>query len=260
MSQNHYQDYVGEEHHDHGHGGDDHGHDISDHIQAIPTSGALNLINQIDLTNVKGLNCFQNNEDLGKVFEKSLDSNNEQRFLTLPMISSDTADPQLILEIPFLNSSVKLYSIILRTGLNSHCGKIIKVFKNKYGKMDFDSAESSKPDFVLKHPNIGIQTNEQYETNTETFVEHHLPRHLFTNLTSITLFIESVYNEENGGAENSDEDDEDSRIHYIELRGEYRKLTKDPLITMYESAANPADHAKVKNKLAEFGTSSSMLS
>lgn len=39
--------------------------------------------------------------------------------------------------------------------------------------------------------------------------------------------------------------DDVTRILYIGLRGEFKELNRAPVVTLYESAANPADHKKI---------------
>ena len=63
----------------------------------------------------------------------------------------------------------------------------------------------------------------------------------FSNVRSLTLYFPSNY-----GADKT-------RIEYIGLSGDATPLVKDPVITIYESAANPADH-KVKDQLDVQGT------
>lgn len=217
-------------HHEHSHGGNHHHHDESDHVLPIPTNSAQNLRTQIDFQKLTGLNIEQQNSEIYKIFDK----HEETKYQISDYIKSD-ADEQVILNIPFLNSSVKLYSIILKTSSGESCPKTIKLFKNK-NNIDFDHVEAAKADFVLNHPNIGFEEEDddnevREDKNEDNFVEHFLPRHVFTNVTQLTLFIENVHG-----------DEDYTKIYYVELRGEFKKLSKDPLITLYESAANPADH------------------
>ncbi|GMM32971.1 hypothetical protein DASC09_002960 [Saccharomycopsis crataegensis] len=217
-------------HHEHNHGhhhGDN--HDEADHILPIPTNASQSLRNQIDFQKLTALNIEQQNSDIYKIFDKYDDS----KYQIKDFISSDT-DEQIILNIPFLDSSVKLFSIILKTSGGDQCPQTIKLFKNK-NNIDFDNAEDMKADFTLNHPQVGFEGDsnvQEQDINDDNFVEHFLPRHVFTNTTQLTFFIRDVY----------DEDEDQSKIYYIELRGEFKKLTKDPVITMYEAAANPADH------------------
>ena len=65
----------------------------------------------------------------------------------------------MIINIPFLNGSVKLYSIILRTNGDLYCPKTIKLFKNDTS-IDFDNVDSKKPIQVLTHPQVGVANND----------------------------------------------------------------------------------------------------
>ncbi|KAF6065146.1 PITH domain family protein [Candida albicans] len=178
-----------DEHHNHNHG---HNHNHN-HVAPIPTTAGQSLNNKIDTSKVTALNMANSADDLAKVFKDST-----KKYQIKPIIKSDS-DEQMIINIPFLNGSVKLYSIIL------------------LGVANNDSDDL--PEF--------LESN-----NDDDFVEHYVSRHKFTGVNQLTIFIEDIY----------DEGEEECHLHSIELRGEFTELNKDPVITLYESAANPADH------------------
>lgn len=211
--------------HSHGHG---HGHS---HTAPIPTNEAQSLQSKIDTAHVTALNLQNPQDEWGKLFKPSL-----EKYELKPVIKSD-CDSQVIINIPFINSHVKLFLIILRTNGDKYCPKVIKLWKNDK-TIDFDNVESKKPTYVINHPQIGVNYNDGDDEMPEVlekdddFVEHYLPRHIFTGVQQLTVFIESIH----------DEDEDESHLHYIELRGESTDLTRDPVISIYELAANPADH------------------
>lgn len=230
-----------ENEHFHLHGGHSHdhgdGHDDGDHIAPVPTSIAQLLNSKINLPHVTALNIQNERDDLEKIFK-----NAQNRYLLKPIIKSD-ADEQIILHIPFLNGSVKLHLVIIRTNGDKYCPRTIELWKNNQG-IDFDSVEQFKPNFKLTQPHVGVAYNDDDESEEEVpdilesdadFVEHHLPRHIFTGVQHLTMFFKDIYG-----------DEEESHFHSIELRGEFTELTKDPVITIYEASANPADHKKVE--------------
>ncbi|ODQ76948.1 hypothetical protein BABINDRAFT_117370 [Babjeviella inositovora NRRL Y-12698] len=208
-----------------------HSHDDHSHVPPIPTSATQSLKSQMDLANVRALNMANPPTDLPLIF-RDYDVRKE----VTPCVESD-CDEQLIFNIPF-TANVKLYSVILRTSGDGSCPHTIKLFKNN-AMVDFDNVEGTKATFTTTQPQVGYVAG-QIEGQTEgQFVEHFLPRHLFTNVQHLTLFVEDIY----------DNDEFDTlKVYYVELRGEYTPFTRDPVITMYEAAANPADH---KNMLAE---------
>ena len=105
-----------EDEHYHGHSHNhNHNHDDNDHIAPIPTSSSQSLNSKIDTTKVTALNLANPSDELAKLFK---DSNT--KYQVKPVIKSD-CDEQLIINIPFLNGSVKLYSIILRTNGDIYC-------------------------------------------------------------------------------------------------------------------------------------------
>jgi hypothetical protein len=58
-------------------------------------------------------------------------------------------------------------------------------------------------------------------------------RALFNNVSTLTLFFADNW----GGG-----DEDVTRITYLGFKGEWMKLSKEPVIVMYEAAANPKDH------------------
>lgn len=217
-----------ENEHVHGHSHGD--GDGNDHVPPIPTSVASLLNLKVDLPHVRALNLENKPEDLAKLFK---DANT--RYSLQPVVKLD-ADEQLILHVPFLNGSVKLHSIILRANGDKFCPKSIKLWKNNR-EIDFDNVDSVKPLHSLEHPHVGVNYNDDEEDIPEVledeadFVEHHLPRHIFTGVQHLTIFFKDIYG-----------DEEQTHLHSIELRGEFTELTKDPVVTLYELAPNPADH------------------
>lgn len=214
-------------HHSHGHS---HSHGSGDdHIPPTPTSAVQNLREYVDFDRLTALNSQQTNEELQFVFRAPND-----RFSVHGVIESDS-DSQLILNIPF-TGNVKLYSLILRTHSDpAHCPRTVKLFKNNRS-LDFDNVSDTKPQLQVDQPLVGVQ---EANNDEETFVEHHLPRSQFQSTHHLTIFFEN----------NWEDDDETIKVFYIELRGVYTSaLSKDPVIALYESAANPSDH---KNMLQE---------
>ncbi|CUM68570.1 uncharacterized protein PRCAT00006297001 [Priceomyces carsonii] len=229
--------------HEHHHGpSGGHGHDHGDdgRVPPVPTSVAQSLHGKIDLPHVTALNVENPPDEVLKIFR-----NSSQRYELKPVIKSDS-DEQVIFHIPFINSSVKLHSLVLRTNGSKYCPKTIKLFKNDR-TVDFDNAESKVATFTISHPQVGVLYDNDDDELPDTieqdsdFVEHHLPRHKFTGVQHLTLFVESVHGEE-----------DQSRFHYIDLRGEFTELTKDPVIAIYELAANPADHKNVLQESVNF--------
>lgn len=205
-----------------------HSDGFDDHIAPIPTNESQSLRNYIDFDKLTGLNIEQPNDKLQLVFKEQLN-----KFQLKDFIQSD-ADSQLIINIPF-TGYVKLYSLIVRSsGESANCPKSIKLFKNN-NNLDFDNISDTKPTFKFDQPLLGV-LNDDDEVNLDenNFVEHYLPRSLFQSTTQLTIFIENNWD---------DDEDELTRVYYIELRGLFQSpLSKDPIITIYESAANPADH------------------
>lgn len=99
----------------------------------------------------------------------------------------------------------------------------MKVFINR-DDLDFSSAEELP----------STQTFELARSNE--IQEYAVKRALFNNTRSLVLFF----------GENFGQGEEDvTTIHYIAFKGEFMKLSKEPISFLYEAAANPADHKAI---------------
>jgi hypothetical protein len=58
----------------------------------------------------------------------------------------------------------------------------------------------------------------------------------FNNVRSITIFFPNNFADDDGETL--------TRITYIGFKGEWMAFTKEPIVTIYELNANPADHPK----------------
>lgn len=133
---------------------------------------------------------------------------------------------------------VKLHSILIRTTADESAPQTIKLFKNR-DDLDFGMASDLQPIATLTHPEgVGADPNVEHQVATnvsanldsEGIVEYSVNRAKFSNMTSLVMYIPENYG------------DDCTKIVYIGLRGEWTKLSKSPVIAMYEAAANPKDH------------------
>ena len=240
-----------------------HGHSHSHDHSSPPTETNVNqsLYQYIDTTKVKILN------GVAKSTVTTANSNNIQKHKCFiktqadklridTYLESDT-DCQLLIKIPF-TGTCKLQSIILRTNTPNQAHdydipKTIKVYKNykESLNLDFDTVSKQKPDYEFEFPSeLGVDplNSDPIDTDESSLVEHHFPSRGFVDCHSITLFIENNW---------SEDEDMLCRVYYLELRGHFMgKLQRDtavPLSTVYESAANPLDHAPLENEQSQIG-------
>ncbi|OZJ02211.1 hypothetical protein BZG36_04714 [Bifiguratus adelaidae] len=136
-------------------------------------------------------------------------------------IESDS-DDQLIFHIPF-TGNVKLRSICIRSTGGAAAPAHLKVFINR-DDVDFDSVESFQ----------STQEWELVQSSTEV-VEYGTRIPKFTNVRHLALYFPS----------NFDSEDTPTRIDFLGFKGEWTEIKKDPIITVYEASANPADHKKI---------------
>ncbi|KAG9126889.1 hypothetical protein FRC07_001547 [Ceratobasidium sp. 392] len=196
---------CGHEHHDHG----DHDHDHEHGSSGPPPN---NLHARIDRQNVAALNA-EEGADPCTPLKAWHERQDETKWL-----ESD-ADDQLILRIPF-TGSVKLRALLLKTGPGEQTPEKVSLFPNA-DELDFNDASDREPaqSFdVVQSRDVG---------------EYPVKPAKFSNCRSITLFFPSAQ----GG--------DTIKIYYVGLVGEWSEFTRDPVITMYEAQANPADHQKI---------------
>ncbi|KAI8069381.1 galactose-binding domain-like protein [Gongronella butleri] len=183
----------------------DHDHDD------LPGQGEQFLLYQrIDHDNVRCLNEAEQ-DSVKQVIRPWHERMDNDKF-----VESD-ADEQLLIYVPF-TGIVKLRTICLRTDRGDEAPSSMKVFVNR-DDMDFDAAESYTPvqTWDLVHQNDDVA---EYQTRITKF----------TNVRNLTLFFP-----DNFGADTS-------IIRYLGFKGEWSEMKRDPIITVYEANANPADH------------------
>jgi hypothetical protein len=118
---------------------------------------------------------------------------------------------------------VRLHSILIRTSTSSSAPLTLKVHANR-DNLDFETASSlaATQEFSLAQSN-DIQ-------------EYPVKRALFSTTRNLTLFFE-----DNWGRGEEDV----TRISYLAFKGDFLKLSKEPISFLYEAAANPKDHKAV---------------
>ncbi|GAA5839520.1 hypothetical protein JCM5353_002775 [Sporobolomyces roseus] len=165
----------------------------------------------VDRDKVVALNAGEGKEP--KIVIRPWDQRNQED----EWLESD-ADEQLILRVPF-TGSVKLRSILVKSGPSGFTPDKMKVFANR--QLDFDEATST-------------EVTQEFEiAETREVAEYIVRPAKFPSVTSLTLFFPSNHGEDT------------TRISFVGFKGEYSPMTRDPIITVYEAQANPADHAKI---------------
>lgn len=122
---------------------------------------------------------------------------------------------------------VRLQSVLVRASDSESAPATMKLYINR-DDLDFSTAEELP----------STQTIELARTND--IQEHAVKRALFNNTRSLTLFFDRNFSSAFGEG-----DEEVTRLWYIAFKGEYMKLSKEPVSFLYEAAANPADHKQL---------------
>ncbi|ANB12676.1 hypothetical protein AWJ20_940 [Sugiyamaella lignohabitans] len=215
--------------HGHGHGGHGHGHDHDhDHVPPPDTNAVQSLYQTINHDHIVTLNesTVDSGKEVFKEWEKRLD---------VSKILESDVDEQLLIHVPF-TGLVRLHSLLIRTTSDDYAPKTIKLFKNRED-LDFSTASDLTPTAAFTHPygvggdeSVELEASSNRTMDEEGIAEYAVNRAHFSNLTSLTLFIEDNHGEDT------------TKILYIGLRGEWSKMSRAPVVTMYEAAANPRDH------------------
>ncbi|KAF9024915.1 DUF1000-domain-containing protein [Hymenopellis radicata] len=196
---------------------DDHcGHEAHDHDHDDADTGPNdNLFMHIDRDNVVALNGEGDGRDVIKPWHERA---TEEKYL-----ESD-ADDQLILRVPF-TGSVKLRSILLKTGPGDQTPQKVAIFANE-DSLDFNDVSDKTPLQEFDIP------------ESRDVGEYAVKIARFSNVSSVTLFFPA-----SRGAETV-------RIYYVGFMGQWSERKANPVITVYEAQANPADHQKIKGWMA----------
>ncbi|EIW84179.1 DUF1000-domain-containing protein [Coniophora puteana RWD-64-598 SS2] len=187
-------------------------HEHHDHDHDSPDAGPKdNLYPYIDRPNVVALNASGNGQDVIKPWDER---NSDQAF-----VESD-ADDQLIIRIPF-TGSVKLRSVLLKAGPGDLIPTKMALFANQ-PDLDFSDIADKTP------------AQEFEVAQGKEIAEYTVKAAKFTSTSSLTIFL----SEAQGGFQ--------SRVYYVGLLGQWSERKKNPIITVYEAQANPADHKKIR--------------
>lgn len=197
------------EHDHHGHG---HGHD-HDHTDDLTPALQNHIYEQIDFSAVNTLNELEPRSG-SAILQKTW----TERLNPSPELCSD-ADEQLLMHIPFI-AQIRLHSILIRTSTTSSAPMTLKVYINREG-LDFSTASDLPPTQTLELS----QTSDVQEVPVK--------RALFNTVRSLDLFFEDNW---------SQGEEYDTRISYLGFKGEWMKLSREPVNFLYEAAANPNDH------------------
>ncbi|KJA13326.1 hypothetical protein HYPSUDRAFT_73060 [Hypholoma sublateritium FD-334 SS-4] len=195
--------------HNDGCGHESHDHD-HDHDAAV-LGYQDNLFQHIDRPNVVALNANGDAAEIIKPWHLRLD---EAKY-----IESD-ADDQLIIRVPF-TGTVRLKAILLKAGPSGHTPASISLFPNE-PTLDFDDIQDRK------------STQEVVVPQNREVGEYAVKTAKFTNISSITLFVPASQGEDT------------SRIYYLGFLGTWTESKTQPVITVYETQANLADHEKIQ--------------
>ncbi|KAF9452328.1 DUF1000-domain-containing protein [Macrolepiota fuliginosa MF-IS2] len=204
--------------HNHSHCHDE-GHD-HDHDHDTNDLGPQDsLYSYIDRSNVVALNANNPGEIVIKPWHERTDEGKS--------LESD-ADDQMIIRVPF-TGSVRLRSVLLKTGPGDRTPSKVQLFANQEN-MDFDDIEDKTP------------TQELDVAQGREVGEYAVKTAKFSNVSSLTLFFP-----EGQGADTI-------QIYYLGFLGHWTERKNNPVITVYETQANIADHPKVQGTEGNFSS------
>ncbi|PIA12996.1 hypothetical protein COEREDRAFT_83764 [Coemansia reversa NRRL 1564] len=208
----HEEDHRVSQNHGHGHG---HSHDHS-HEAEVTTGLRDSLFGKVMVDKSWCLNESMAGSIKG-VFKPW-----EQRLDTVLKVESD-ADTELLVFVPF-NGMVKLKSIIVWGGSDGSAPEEMQVFANR-DDLDFDNVSNTKPTQVL--PLVDGATAP---------VEYPVRVAKFGSVRCLSLYFPGCFSEDA------------TTLYYLAFRGEWEELKENPIISVYESKPNIADHKTPANE------------
>jgi len=206
----------------HNHCSDESHSNEHDHNSGSDSGSRDNLFQYIDRSNVVALNAPSPSEDGPKVIKPW-----NERLDEAVAVMSDS-DDQMIFRIPF-TGSVKLRSLLLKTGPADHTPTKVVLYANE-PSLDFG-------DIADKVPTQEFDVAQGREVG-----EYALKAFKFSNLASITLFFP--------GAQGADT----TQIYYVGFLGTWTERKNNPVIAVYETQANLADHEKIQGTDGNFSS------
>lgn len=179
--------------------------------QEEAVSGGITLLPYIDKEAISALNQYKNTiQSLFRPFD--------QRFEDISCRSDDDST-ELIIHVPFL-SPCKLTSLRMIGGAHGTHPKDLHLYTNIDGGLDFDSiADLKETDRITLNPHIFCGT-----------ADYPVRPAKFNNVYSLDIYI----NESVGG--------DYVELHWIGIHGIPSKAERRPVVTVYESRPNLADH------------------
>lgn len=200
-------------HDEHDHHGHDHSEGAHDHTDDLTPALQNHIYEQIDFSAINTLNESESRSG-AKIIQKTW----TERLEAEPELKSD-ADEQILMHIPF-TAQIRLHSVLIRTSNTDAAPMTLKLYINRDG-LDFATASDLQPTQTLEL----AQSNEIQEIGVK--------RALFNTVRSLDLFFEDNW---------SQGEEDETRISYIGFKGEWMKLSREPVNFLYEAAANPGDH------------------
>lgn len=126
-----------------------------------------------------------------------------------------------------LTAQVRLHSILLRTSPTSSAPKTLHIHLNR-DDLDLSSATDAKPTQTLELS----QSSEIQDIAVK--------RALFNTTRTLQLFFPVNFGNAMG------DDEERTRINYLGFRGDWMRLSREPVNFLYEAAAQPGDHKMIQ--------------
>jgi len=195
--------------HDNGCGHESHDHDHDHDTSDLGPQD--NLFAHIDRSNVVALNTNGVGSEVIKPWHNRLDESIS--------LESD-ADDQIIIHIPF-TGTVRLRSLLLKTGPTDQTPVKVALYANE-ANLDFDDVGEKNP------------TQEFDVAQGRELGEYAVKVAKFSNISSLTLFFPGSQ----GAAS--------TQIYYVGFLGHWTERKNNPIITVYETQANLADHEKIQ--------------
>lgn len=207
-------DCHSEHSHAHSHGS----HSTHDHSDDLTPASQTLLYPYIDFASIRTLN-----ESVPHSGRAIVQKDWSARLSPSPSLRSADGDAQLLLHVAF-TGQVRLHSVLVRSADAPGAPRTLHLYANDEA-LDFGAVEggAARPTQTLEL----ARTGEVQELPVK--------RALFGQVRCLALFVEDNF-------AGSSDDDEETLLSWLAFKGDFMRLSREPVNVLYEAAARPSDH------------------
>ena len=202
----------------HSHSHSDHAdHSTHDHSDDLTPASQSLLYPHIDFASIRTLN-----ESAPHSGRAIVQKDWSARLSPSPSLRSADGDPQLLLHVAF-TGQVRLHSVLVRSADAPSAPRTLRLFAND-DALDFAGVGDARPTQTLEL------------ARTAEVQELPVRRALFGQCRCLALFVEDNFESGDG------EEEEETELSWLAFKGDFMRLSREPINVLYEAVARPSDH------------------